>query len=223
MPREKLLEGRGAVVRCAHGDTVLYPMAQVCLEVDGYKINTTTAVSKTLPMAVLLGTNVPELLTLLNCRTQRDSVETSEAFVLTQAGSRRRAEEIEQARRERSSGVQPKLVLAEQPKESWNLGAELDEAIFQGGKQRPTQIRSQKRQKRVCAELHVDTGLSISDDELQKLQETDPTLSSLRNVSGREVDSGGGSDISVVIKNGLMHRVKARSGELPGREQLVLP
>ena len=76
-------------------------------------------------------------------------METSEAFATTRAASRRRVEEErEQARREKSSGVQPKPVLAEQPKESWDLGAELDEAIFQGGRQRPTQTRSQKRQKR---------------------------------------------------------------------------
>ena len=59
VPREKILEGRGAVVRCAHGNTVLYPVAQVCLEVDGYKINTTATISNTLSMAVLLGTDVP--------------------------------------------------------------------------------------------------------------------------------------------------------------------
>ena len=206
-------------------------MAQICLEVDGHKINTAAAVSNTLPMAVLLGTDVPELLTLLNCRTLRGKVETSEAFATTRAASRRRVEEErEQARREKSSGVQPKPVLAEQPKESWDLGAELDEAIFQGGRQRPTQTRSQKRQKRqehsrrVCPQLPADTGLNLSASELQKLQETDPTLSALRKVSGREVDSGGGgSDVSVVVKNGLMYRVKARTGELPGREQLVLP
>ena len=135
------------------------------------------------------------------------------------SSKRRRAEEgREQARREISSGVQP-----------WDLGAELDEAIFQGGRQRPTQTRSQKRQKRhqhsqrVCPELPADTGLNISGSELQKFQETDPTLSTLRKVSGQEVDSGGGSDVSLVVKNGLMYRVKARSGELPGREQLVLP
>ena len=231
VPGERLLEGRCAVVRCAHGDTVVYPMAQICLEVDGHKINTAAAVSNTLPMAVLLGTDVPELLTLLNCRTLRGKVETSEAFATTRAASRRRVEEErEQARREKSSGVQPKPVLAEQPKESWDLGAELDEAIFQGGRQRPTQTRSQKRQKRqehsrrVCPQLPADTGLNLSASELQKLQETDPTLSALRKVSGREVDSGGGgSDVSVVVKNGLMYRVKARTGELPGREQLVLP
>ena len=197
---------------------------------DGYKINTAAAVSNTLPMAVLLGTDVPELLTLLNCSKQRDSVENSEAFVMTRAASKRRAEEErEQARRERLSRVQPKPVLAEQPKESWDLGAELDEAMFQGGRQRPTQTRSQKRQirhehsRRVCSELPADTGLNISASKLQKLQETDPTLSTLQEASCREVDSGGGSDVSVVVKNGLMYRVKARSGELPGKEQLVLP
>ena len=124
---------------------VVHMMAQICLEVDRHKINTAAAVSNTLPMAVLLGTDVPELLTLLNCRTLRGKVETSEAFATTQAASRRRIEEErEQARREKSLGVQPKPVLAEQPKESWDLDAELDEAIFQGGRQRHTQTRSQQ-------------------------------------------------------------------------------
>ena len=90
----------------------------------------------------------------------------------------------------------------------WDLGAELDDAIFQGGRQRPTQTRSQERHEhsqRVCSELPADTGLNISARELQKLQENDPILSMLRKVSGREVDGGGGSGVSVVIKNGLMH------------------
>ena len=40
--REKIhvLEGESAAVQCAHGDTVLYPLAQVCMEVDGCVINT---------------------------------------------------------------------------------------------------------------------------------------------------------------------------------------
>ena len=82
---------RCAVVCCAPGGTVLYPMAQVCLEV--YKIYTATAISNSFPMAILLGIYVPELLALLNCRTLRNNVETSEAFVKTQTGSKRRAEE----------------------------------------------------------------------------------------------------------------------------------
>eukprot|EP00731_Ephydatia_muelleri_P036792 Em0326g4a len=144
-------------------------------------------------------------------RTLRGKVETSEAFATTRAASRRRVEEErEQARREKSSGVLSWMRLFSKEEE-----------------QRPTQTRSQKRQKRqehsrrMCPQLPADTGLNLSASELQKLQETDPTLSALRKVSGREVDSGGGgSDVSVVVKNGLMYRVKARTGELPGREQL---
>ena len=41
--------------------------------------------------------------------------------------------------------------------------------------------------RRVCPQLPADTGLNLSASELQKLQETDPTLSALRKVSGREV------------------------------------
>ena len=35
VPKEKRITGEGAVIWCPHGDTVLYPMAQVTLEVDG--------------------------------------------------------------------------------------------------------------------------------------------------------------------------------------------
>ena len=48
-----------------HGDVVLYPMAMVELEVDGSKFEVEGAISNSLPMAVLLGTDVPELLELL--------------------------------------------------------------------------------------------------------------------------------------------------------------
>ena len=61
MSEAQILDGESAVVRCAHGDSVLYPMAEVNLEVDGCTIITVAAVSDTLPMDVLLGTGVPEL------------------------------------------------------------------------------------------------------------------------------------------------------------------
>ena len=112
--KEKLMEGKDAVARYVHGDTVLYPMAQVCMEVDGCMINTTAAVSDTLPMAVLLRKDVPELLILIQCRTPRDNVDTSEASVMTRAETRRRAEEEREQTRE---GVQPKPVVTGQPQE----------------------------------------------------------------------------------------------------------
>ena len=56
VPTTKRVEGDAVTIRCAHGDTgdtVLYPLANVEL------------VSDTLPVSVLLGTDVLELDTLL--------------------------------------------------------------------------------------------------------------------------------------------------------------
>ena len=49
----------------AHGDTLLYPLAEVELEADDLSMNVEAAVSESLPVAVLLGTDVPELYQLL--------------------------------------------------------------------------------------------------------------------------------------------------------------
>ena len=61
VPQHKPLHGEAVAIRC----TVLYPLAEVDLEVEGYPIHIEAATSDTLPMAVLLGTDVPELTTLL--------------------------------------------------------------------------------------------------------------------------------------------------------------
>ncbi len=59
-----ILEGE-AVTICAHGDVVLYPLAEVGGEVDGKVIKVEAAVSVSLPVSVLLSTDVPELMELL--------------------------------------------------------------------------------------------------------------------------------------------------------------
>ena len=59
------LEGDAITIRCVHGDTVLYPVANLKIEVDGLLLSVEAAISKTLPVPVLLGTNVPELDKLL--------------------------------------------------------------------------------------------------------------------------------------------------------------
>ena len=55
VPPHNLKEGNAVTIRCAHGDTVLYPLADVNMEV----ITVEAAVSETLPAALLLGTDVP--------------------------------------------------------------------------------------------------------------------------------------------------------------------
>lgn len=52
-------------VNCAHGNTVLYPLADVNMELGGVKMGVRAAVSERLPVPVLLGMDVPELEHLL--------------------------------------------------------------------------------------------------------------------------------------------------------------
>ena len=61
VPEEALLEGKATMVCCARGDTVLYHMAKVHMEVKGKPIEVETAVSDRLPVEVLLGTDVSQL------------------------------------------------------------------------------------------------------------------------------------------------------------------
>ena len=65
VPPHKRKEGNAVTIRCAHGDTVFYPLADVNVEVDGLPITVEAAVSETLHASVLLRTDIPELTTLL--------------------------------------------------------------------------------------------------------------------------------------------------------------
>jgi predicted aspartyl protease len=58
---EKQLEGEAVTICCAHGDVSLYPLAEVNLEFEGIQMRVKAAVSDSLPVSVLLGTDVPEL------------------------------------------------------------------------------------------------------------------------------------------------------------------
>ena len=51
VPTGKLLEGDSIAICCAHGDTVVYPLARVEVEVDGQTHVVEAVVSKTLPIS----------------------------------------------------------------------------------------------------------------------------------------------------------------------------
>ena len=64
--RKNRLSGeKSVVVQCAHGDTVEYPVARIEIRVQGQRVIVEAAVSDKLPHSVLLGTDVPELVSLL--------------------------------------------------------------------------------------------------------------------------------------------------------------
>ena len=58
VPPKKFLDD-AVQIKCAHSDVVLYPLANVEMEVDGLKVEVEAAVSGGLPAAVLLGKDVP--------------------------------------------------------------------------------------------------------------------------------------------------------------------
>ena len=98
VPSQKMQEGEAVTIRCAHGDTVLYPLAEVKMEIDGRQIQVEAAVSNTLPVSVLLGTDVAELGELLGggvlekVRGQKD-----DAWVVTTRAQAKRQEAEEEA------------------------------------------------------------------------------------------------------------------------------
>ena len=82
VPPEKIIKGDVATIRCAHRDTVLYPLANIEMEVDGQAINVEAAVSTTLPVPVLLGGDVPELKQQLGSSAQNGSMESGDVLIV---------------------------------------------------------------------------------------------------------------------------------------------
>ena len=93
VPTAKRVEGDAVTIRCAHGDTVLYPLAEVEMVVDGIPLQVEAAVSDTLPVSVLLGTDVPELNTLLGKQVSCTATEqVQDALIVTTRAQARRRE-----------------------------------------------------------------------------------------------------------------------------------
>ncbi|KAL5506631.1 hypothetical protein EMCRGX_G008328 [Ephydatia muelleri] len=143
VPTTKILDD-AVTVQCAHGDTVAYPLAVVELTVDGLPLTVEAALSDTLPTAVLLGRDVPELKELLGghrAKELHDTIGKDEAMmVTTRYGARKRRElqeklqeqgqemEMEkQARSEAEAGTQNQDD-AEKPNQATELEAVLEGA-----------------------------------------------------------------------------------------------
>ena len=86
-----MLQGEAVTIWCAHGDNALYPLAKVDLVVEGVLLSVEAAVSKTLPVSVLLGTDVPELVQFVRTNSQncRNQGEYKALMMVTRAGARK--------------------------------------------------------------------------------------------------------------------------------------
>ena len=74
MGEEQWLEGE-SIIACAHGDAIAYPLAAIELEIQGKPMLINAAVSDTLPQSVLVGTDVPGMLEMLQMKQNTDGRE----------------------------------------------------------------------------------------------------------------------------------------------------
>lgn len=97
IPMAKMMDGATMTIRCAYGDTVLCPLANVEMEIRGRKMVVEVAVSKMLPASALLGMDALLLAELLDSESPKPKQMLVEAFVVrTRAQTRQLQREEEQ-------------------------------------------------------------------------------------------------------------------------------
>ena len=109
--KKKIVDGETITIQCAHGDTVVYPIAEVELQVEGRLITVEAAVSDTLPRAVLLGTDVPEMSELLE--QKKTGKHKGKALVVMTRRQAKMQQEREAAmqQRQKESGARPTPIM----------------------------------------------------------------------------------------------------------------
>ena len=126
VPESKITEGDVATIRCAHGDTVLYPITQLQFGVDGIPMCVEAVVSKSLPVPVLLGTYVAELHQLLDESTAYPQIKDCMMVVThTQAMQQLQEDTITRSKK-RECGTKPHT-LVKVSEESESISGESDE------------------------------------------------------------------------------------------------
>ena len=76
-------------------DTVLHPLANITIEVEGSKFPITSAVSTGLPVSVLLGTDVPQLGELLHSNPLTVHIEAMDHALVSNRAQRKQQEKEE--------------------------------------------------------------------------------------------------------------------------------
>ena len=249
VPPGKLKEGV-VTIRCACGDTINYPLAEVEIMVGGRQICVEAGASETLPTSVLLGVDVPELRGLLSeGYSGRPVLEerVEKAWVVetrAQARLRERREAVEKVK-EMTSTAKPTPVVvvpSDGNHEVEGSGAtgkdagfpeyDFDEEVFLGGREQQCLTRRQKRQERLryrqekqaCGGEGKENPPELTSEGLRKLQQEDPTLEVPRRLA--EDGDGSSSGKGFFYRNGLLLRQwmpVVESEEDQVVEQLVLP
>ena len=225
------------VIRCAHGEAVSYPTALVNMEIEGLQVCVEAAVCKSLPVSVLLGTDVPELFTLLSrVRSQEDlgmAVVTRSKFKQQQLEAREeQVRDLQSGARPTSleeptakkKGIDTSRVPETESYDSSLPGAAFHQDLFTGGRSRKVLTRSQKRERKKEHSEHGPTWAQeyqkweFGPEEIQRLQREDKTLKDIRDVAADAVLE---KEAEFFHRDGTYYRNQKLKGEIV--EQLVLP
>ena len=116
---EKVLED-AVEIQCAHGDGVWYPLANVEMQVEGLEIEVEAAISEKLPVAVLLGKDVPEFTKLLRRKRGSSEVGEQQGGAMTVVERVQACQELEEGLSLRGKG------LTARPRQNLDLVDELE-------------------------------------------------------------------------------------------------
>ena len=201
-------------IKCAHGDTVAYPLAAVKINIAGRDIVTTAAVSKTLPASVLLGWDIPEFMTYVTDITPQDRPEEEVLAVVTRRQQKELQNQTEQEEtHSQATPTQMELTpIVTDPETADNDLAKMDDSLFlPASTPRPAMTRSQKREN--CRQYHLaqrDSGdqnqneLNLTADGLRELQESDGSLQQAREIADGKITATAGEEF--FTRDGLLYR-----------------
>ena len=197
---EQWLEQESTIIQCAYGDAIAYPLAAMELEIQGKPVLVNAAVSDTLPQSVLVGTDVPGMLEMLQMRqsTKEGKKLLQKALaVMTRSCARGQPTDVDTSEKQAvvqgnpHETIEPKLDGAVSDNV---VGAftefNFDDQFFpQDQVSKPKLTRSQKCQNRhEHAKEHVKSaGLDIPVGQFCELQESDPSLENSEREVVREV------------------------------------
>ena len=234
VPTEKPVEGEISV-RWAHGDVITYPLAKVAIEIGGEHYNVEAGVVDRLPVSILVGWDVPQLVNLLqddSAQKEPRQVDDSMAVIKRAQKKNQQKERAIIADKEHQSGALPHPVHIREPSEGIELelddeipGSQFDEELFTESKTKHHLSRSQRRENNFSfiQKQQQQHPLEMTAGELAQLQEEDSSLETVRRaVKGEDSTAGSG----FVRRDGLIYRKWTPPGQDFSEgaiEQLVLP
>ena len=215
VPEGKVLKEETVAVRCAHGESVRYPLAELEIAVGGKTMTIRAGVSDRLPVQLLLGRDVPELFSLLAISSETDRVGLDTANLSDKTQSSVSCGVVAVVTRAQTHASTTVVDSVEDTTADDavcdGLGESLMDEIFVGGKERERLTRSQKRTNR---QRHAERNtiesarskwaiLDMTPKELAEAQHDDPTLEKARKITGEVRDLSGGHEF--YFQNNLLY------------------